>query len=69
MGNPTDAAVQALEADWPRWQIWTVSTWDGNRRGTIWCARRWDWQPGDPVLNADTAEHLGEYLTEATGGQ
>jgi hypothetical protein len=23
--NPTNAIVARLEADWPRWQIWTVS--------------------------------------------
>jgi hypothetical protein len=63
MGNPTtDEIVKALERDWPRWQIWTVNRYVG---GTTWCARRWDWKPGDTVLNAGTAEHLAEYLAEA----
>jgi hypothetical protein len=65
MGNPTDAIVAALEHDWPNWQVWTVPTWDGHQRGTIWCARRWDWQPGQTVLNAHTADELAEYLAEA----
>jgi hypothetical protein len=33
-------------------------------RRVTWCARRWDWKSGDIVLNADTAEHLVEYLEE-----
>jgi hypothetical protein len=60
MGNPTDAAVAKLEADWPAWQCWTVSTWDGHRRGTIWCARRWDDERR--VLNASSAEELASDL-------
>jgi hypothetical protein len=56
--------VQALEAAWPAWQIWTVPTWDGRVRRTVWCARRWDWQPGGTVLNAHSAEDLAEYLAE-----
>jgi hypothetical protein len=62
MANPTDEAVKALERDWPRWQVWTVRHAVGRR--VTWCARRWDWQPGDTVLNADTPEHLAEYLQE-----
>jgi hypothetical protein len=65
MANPTDETVAKLERDWPSHQIWTVPTWDGHKRATIWCARRWDWQPGDQVINADSAEHLVEYLEEA----
>ena len=33
--NPTDAIVTRLEADWPRWQIWTVP---GCRRHNLVCA-------------------------------
>jgi len=32
--------------------------------GPVWCAKRWDWKPGDPVINADTPGHLREYLEE-----
>lgn len=56
MPNPTDAIVAALEHDWPNWQIWIVPTWDGNKRGTIWCARRWDDE--HRVLNASSPEEL-----------
>lgn len=65
MENPTDQAVAALERDWPRWQIWTVH--HAVDRRITWCARRWDWKPGDIVLNADSAEHLVEYLQEQAG--
>ena len=57
--NPTNAIVARLEADWPRWQIWTVSRAVG---GTIWCARRWDNEK--QVLNADSPEELVELLEE-----
>ncbi len=60
MGNPNDEIVKALEADWPAWQVWTVVHAVGRR--ITWCARRWDWKPGNVVLNADSAEHLVEYL-------
>jgi len=49
--------VARLEADWPRWQIWTVLRAVG---GTVWCARRWDGT--GPVLNADSADELAESL-------
>jgi hypothetical protein len=62
MANPTDAAVAALEREWPNWQVWTIR--HAVERRTTWCARRWDWKPGDIVLNADSAEHLVEYLEE-----
>jgi hypothetical protein len=68
MENPTDEIVKALEADWPRWQVWTVS--HAVDRRITWCARGWDWKPGDTVLNAGTPEHLVEYLEEqAEAGQ
>ncbi len=67
MANPTDEKVAALEHDWPAWQIWTVPTWDGHKRATIWCAKRWDWQPGQPVLNAGSPEELVEYLKGQAG--
>ena len=60
MANPTDAIVAALERDWPNWQIWAVPTWDGHKRGTIWCGRRWDDERR--VLNAGSAEELVERL-------
>jgi hypothetical protein len=59
--NPTDAIVARLEADWPRWQIWTVRRAVG---GTIWRARRWDDEK--QVLNADSPEELVELLEEAS---
>ena len=62
MGHPNDEKVAALERDWPNWQIWVVNrVYDG----PVWCARRWDWQPGGTVLNEDSAEHLAEALAEA----
>ena len=57
--NPTNAIVARLEADWPRWQIWTVPSAVG---GTTWCARRWDDER--QVLNADSPEELVELLEE-----
>ena len=59
--DPTNAIVAGLEADWPRWQIWTVRRAVG---GTIWCARRWDDERR--VLNADSPEELVELLEEAS---
>ena len=50
-----------LEADWPRWQIWTVRRDVG---GSIWCARRWDDEK--QVLNAVSPEELVELLEEAS---
>ncbi len=62
--SPTDAAVAALERDWPAWQIWIVHRVYG---GPVWCARRWDGT--GKTLNADTADHLVESLREATAGE
>ena len=61
MGNPTDETVARLEADWPSYQIWVVNRVVG---GPLWCAKRWDWQPGGTILNEDSAEHLAEALAE-----
>lgn len=61
MENPTDQIVSKLERDWPSWQVWVVPRVVG---GPVWCARRWDWQPGGVVLNEDSAEHLAEALAE-----
>jgi hypothetical protein len=61
MGNPTDEKIAELERDWPNYQVWTVNRVVG---GTLWCAKRWDWQPGQPVLNEDSVEHLAEALAE-----
>jgi hypothetical protein len=62
----TDQTVAALEAGWPDWQIWVVHRYIG---GPVWCARRRDWQPGQPVLNAHSADGLVEYLEAETPGQ
>ena len=62
MANPTDEKIAELERDWPNYQIWVVNRTHG---GPVWCARRRDWKPGDPVINADTPGHLREYLEEA----
>jgi hypothetical protein len=64
MGNSTDETVAALERDWPNWQIWVVNRYIG---GPVWCARRWDWQPGGTVLNEDSAQHLAEALAGQAG--
>ena len=60
--NSTDEIVARLEADWPRWQIWTVPRAVG---GTIWCARRWDDEKR--VLNASSADELVEQLEDEAG--
>jgi hypothetical protein len=57
MGNPNDDALARLQADWPNWEIWIVHRVIG---GPVWCARRRD--DHKRVLNADSAEHLAEYL-------
>ena len=59
--DPTNAIVARLEADWPRWQIWTVRRAVG---GTIWCARRWDDER--QLLNTDSPEKLVNLLGEAS---
>jgi hypothetical protein len=63
MSSPAEtAALAALQADWPRWEVWTVHRYIG---GTVWCARRRD--DHQKVINADSPGHLGEYLeAEAT---
>ena len=62
MANPTDEKIAELERDWPSYQIWVVHrVYDGQ----VWCARRCDWQPGQTVLNAHSADELAEYLAEA----
>jgi hypothetical protein len=60
MENPSDPALAQLQADWPLWEIWKVHRVVG---GPVWCARRRD--DHKKVLNADSAEHLTEYLEEA----
>jgi hypothetical protein len=57
MENDNDRALAQLQSDWPRWEIWTVRKLIG---GTTWCARRRD--DHGKVLNADSPEHLAEYL-------
>jgi hypothetical protein len=57
MENPNDRDLAQLQADWPLWEIWTVHRLIG---GTVWCARRRD--DHKRVLNADSAQHLAEYL-------
>lgn len=57
----TEAIVAALEADWPRWQVWVVHRVVG---GTVWCARRWDDER--QVLNAASPDELVQYLEEAS---
>jgi hypothetical protein len=57
-----NAAVAALEHDWPDWQIWVIHKAVG---GTIWCARRWDDERN--VLNADSADELTDLLEEEAG--
>ena len=61
MPNPTDEKIAELERDWPNYQIWVVNRVVG---GPLWCAKRWDWQPGGTILNEDSAEHLAEALAE-----
>jgi hypothetical protein len=59
MMTDADLALADLRASFPHWQIWVVPLAVG---GQTWCAR----PLGDtrPVLNADSAEHLAEYLRE-----
>ena len=63
MVNATDPEVVALERDWPDWLIWTVSTWDGTMRATVFCARRWDGAGG--TLSGYSAAELAECLEQA----
>ncbi len=57
MGNPTGETIAQLERDHPDWQVWVVTRVIG---GPVWCARRHD--DHKKILNADSAEHLAEYL-------
>jgi hypothetical protein len=43
------------------WQVWIVRRVYG---GTVWCSRRWDWQPGGVILNAASAAELAAMLEE-----
>jgi hypothetical protein len=57
----TDKALAALRKQWgERWEVWVVHRVYG---GPLWCARRHD--NHRKVINADTPEHLSEYLAEA----
>jgi hypothetical protein len=58
--NPIDRAQIELERAHPAWQVWVVHRAIG---GPVWCARRWD--DTGSVLNAGTAEQLGEAITRA----
>jgi hypothetical protein len=61
--QPLEDGLGKLQERWPGWQVWIVHTWDGSRAGTVWCAR-----PRGrvrPVINADTWQHLDEYLDDA----
>lgn len=49
--------IAKLEADFPKFQIWTVHRAVGN---TLWCAR--PWADKSAVVNLDTADQLHEYL-------
>jgi hypothetical protein len=60
MPNGTDELVKQLEKEHPDWQVWIVLRVVG---GPVWCAGRWDGT--SQVLNADTPEHLTEYIEEA----
>ncbi len=64
MGNPTDAKIAELQADWPRWEFWIVPRAVG---GPVWCARRRDHHKR--VVNAASAEHLAEHLEDAADAE
>ncbi|HEX9515283.1 MAG TPA: hypothetical protein VF940_03810 [Streptosporangiaceae bacterium] len=57
MEDPSDPALAQLQSDWPNWEVWIVRKVVG---GPTWCARRRD--DHKKLLNADSAEHLAEYL-------
>ena len=59
MQNPNDDALARLQADWPNWEVWIVRKVIGV---PTWCARRRD--DHKKVLNADSPEHLAEYLED-----
>ncbi len=61
MNDPNAETIAELERDWPRWQIWIVQRVTG---GPVWCARLHD--DHKTVINADSPEHLAEYLAEAS---
>jgi hypothetical protein len=60
MENATDQAISELERQHPGYQIWVVRRVIG---GPVWCARRWD-ETG-ATINADTPEHLTDYIRDA----
>jgi hypothetical protein len=60
MENPSDPALTQLQGRWTQWEVWKVRRLYG---GPVWCARRRD--SHKRILNADSAEHLAEHLTEA----
>ncbi len=60
MEDPTENALARLREEWPAWQFWIVHRVIG---GPVWCTRRHD--DHKVVLNADSAEHLGDYFEDA----
>jgi hypothetical protein len=64
MTSHADPGLAPLREAHPAWEIWVVNRVVG---GPLWCAKRQDWQPGDVVLNEDSAEHLAEALAEQAG--
>jgi len=65
VNQPNDVTLARMQADWPRWEVWIVPCAVG---GPVWCARRHEDRDAVParVLNADSAEHLAEYLNESS---
>lgn len=54
---PLDRALATLKEAFPGWRIWYVPL-SAPQKGARWCAHRL------PTLQADTAEHLAEYMLD-----
>jgi hypothetical protein len=60
MENATGDIIKRLEKAYPGWMCWVVHRVIG---GPVWCGKRWDGT--GQAVNADSPEHLSEYIREA----
>lgn len=61
-GGMAGAELRRLQHAYPDWHVWYVLTWDGLRKGIVWCARR---HCDGRLVEDDTPGHLATSIAEA----